>query len=309
MFKQIKQSQSMFESKNKNMQSFAENVNISSSFSSEDMTNDKQSNSGIIIKHKDILPNSSQIDSDARNDDLMKLIIHKNISNPKPIMCKNSNSNLKHPIIFQSIGNTFEKWNKENMWEQNSVKEKPLIFMRRNINMHKQNFIKTNSMMIGWRPPYTSNKIAINTCNFSYIWDSYPEIFNNSRKSRVLLNNSAVKSSKWNIAVSIENKLMESFSIMNKRMQQNKFMRSNSLHKNFNKNLAQLDLKSSISWKSNENTKKRKQVRFADISGEGPLIFLLGSAILSMGDKLESKKLTKDSKVNTVPGLLRYIKN
>ena len=50
MFKQIKQSQSMFEPKNKNIQSFAENVNISSSFSSEDLTDDKHSNSGIIIK-------------------------------------------------------------------------------------------------------------------------------------------------------------------------------------------------------------------------------------------------------------------
>ena len=202
----------------------------------------------------------------------MKLSIHKNISNLKPIMRKNSSSNLKPPVNFQRIGSMFEKWNKENMWEQNSVKEKALIFMRRNINMHKQNFIRTNSMILGGRPPNTSHKIAINTCNFSYIWDSYPEIFNNSRKSRVLLNNSAVKPSKWNIADSIENKLMESFSIMNKRMQQNKFLRSNSLQKNFNKNLAQLDLKSSISWKSNENTKKRKQVRFADISGEGPLV-------------------------------------
>lgn len=104
------------------------------------------------------------------------------------------------------------------------------------------------------------------------ICDSYPEIFNNSRKSRILLNNSGVKSSKWNIADSIENNLLESFNVMNKRLQQTGLLRSNSLQKNLNKSMAGLELKSIISSKSNENSKKKKQVRFADTSGEGPLI-------------------------------------
>ena len=103
----------------------------------------------------------------------MKQTIHKKSSNAKPTMRKNSNSDLKPPINFQRIGSMFEKWNKENLWEQNSAKDKALIFMRRNIKFHKQNIIRTNSM----------------------ICDSYPEIFNNSRKSRILLNSSGVNNS------------------------------------------------------------------------------------------------------------------
>lgn len=180
----------------------------------------------------------------------MKQTIHKKSSNAQPTMRKNSNSDLKPPINFQRIGSMFEKWNKENLWEQNSAKDKALIFMRRNIKFHKQNIIRTNSM----------------------ICDSYPEIFNNSRKSRILLNSSGVKSSKWNIAESIENNLVESFNVMNKRLQQTGLLRSNSLQKNFNKSMAGLELKSIISSKSNENSKKKKQVRFADTSEEVPLI-------------------------------------
>ena len=49
-FRQIKQSQFIKEPKIKNMQNIVENVNVSSSFGSEDLTDDKQSNPEIVVK-------------------------------------------------------------------------------------------------------------------------------------------------------------------------------------------------------------------------------------------------------------------
>lgn len=146
-FRQIKQSQFIKEPKNKNLQHLVENVNISSSFGSEDLTDDKQSNPEIVVKGTpiifsftlsvsvrnkfvfvtksftpcllgclkpfladDVVQNSSQFEFEGEGGNVsVKQISHKNLSHAKPIMRKNSNDSLKPPINFQRIGSMFEK--------------------------------------------------------------------------------------------------------------------------------------------------------------------------------------------------------